>query len=352
MSRKDKNINNNEKNNNQPKKKKSKIFKITIVLLIVLITIPLIAAYSLFSKINTTVKDTNYKSQYEKVEGITNILLLGTDGRQGDASFRTDSMIIATIDANNKNIKLTSLARDTYVDILGQGKGKLNTAYFWGKEDLLFQTIEENFQIRLDKYVMVNFDGLMNIIYTLDGVEVDVKPHEIEFTNKCILETYEACTYPNKGDMQLLTSAGKQKLNGYQALAYARIRYSDSAIHRDERQREVLLSIVNGIKNINITKLPKLLDSILPFVTTNIDVSEMIKLSSTVFTNGSLNNIKQAEFPIIDDSHVKGGVYKNAGWVWLYDLNSRVVLQDFIYKDINMNDNNYLKDNSNIQLNY
>ena len=64
------------------------------------------------------------------------------------------------------------------------------------------------------------------------------------------------------------------------------------------------------------------------------------------------NSIKAAEFPIMDDIHVKGGIYNNAGWVWLYDLNSTIVLQDFIYRNIDMEDNDYLKDNSNIQLNY
>ena len=143
-----------------------------------------------------------------------------------------------------------------------------------------------------------------------------------------------------------------QTLNGYQALGYSRIRYSDSAIQRDERQREVILSMVDGIKTMSITKFPQLLDTLLPYVSTNLGVPEMIKLATTVFANGSLNNLKQAQYPIIDNVHVKGGIYKNAGWVWLYDLNSRVVLQEFIYKDINMEDNEYLLNNSNVQLNY
>lgn len=338
---------------NKKRKKKKNIFAITIlVLLILLVTIPLVTVYSVLNKISSSGNDTSYKSQYDKVDGITNILLLGTDGRLGDSSFRTDSMIIATIDSTNKNIKFTSLARDTYVDIPGKGKGKLNTAYFWGKEDLLFQTIEQNFEIRLDKYVLVDFNGLMNIINTLGGVEVDIKQSEIKYINECIKETYEQCTYSNKGSMKLISSSGIQNLNGYQALAYSQVRYSDSAIQRDGRQREVILSMINSMKDINITKFTELINTLLPYVSTNLNASEMIKIATSVLLNGSLNNIKQAQYPIIDDYHVKGGIYKDAGWVWLYDLNSRVVLQDFIYKDINMEDNDYLKDNSNIQLNY
>ena len=342
-----------EKSRKKRRKKKKKTSKIILILLVLLISIPLITAYALLNKLNSTVvNETTYESKYEQVDGITNILLLGTDGRPGEKAFRTDSMIIATIDSNNKNIKLTSLARDTYVDIPGKGKGKLNAAFAYGREDLLFQTIEENFQISLDKYVRVNFDGLMNIIFLLGGVQVDVKQHELALTNQYARESYDQCTYPGKGSFKSITSTGVQTLNGYQALGYTRIRYSDSAIKRDERQREVILSMVDGLKSMSITKFPQLLNTLLPYVSTNLDVAEMIKLATTVFSDGSLNNMKQAEYPIIDNVHVKGGMYKNAGWVWLYDLNSRVVLQDFIYKDINMEDNEYLLDNSNIQLNY
>ncbi len=318
-----------------------------------LITIPVFTFYSFYNKLNTTstrVEDA-YDSKYESVDGITNILLLGTDGREKELAYRSDCMMIATIDSNNKNIKLTSLARDTYVDIPGKGKGKLNAAYFWGKEKLLFQTIEENFEIKLDKFIQVDFDDLMNIIFILGGVEVDVKEHEIDITNKYIVPSYEQCTYSNKGDMKLLSSPGKQVLNGYQAIAYTRIRITDSAIHRDQRQRQVMLSIINTVKDMDFSKYPHILNTLLPYVSTNLTPSDLINLAFTAYNFKPLT-IKQGQFPIIDNVHVKGGKYKNAGWVWLYDLNSRKVLQDFIHNDIDMDKHEYLNDNSNIQLNY
>ena len=118
-------------------------------------------------------------------------------------------MIILTIDNNHKNIKLTSLARDTYVSIPGKGKGKLNTAYFWGKEDLLFETIENEFGIGLDKYVIVDFTSLMDIIYALDGIQLNIKESEIEEVNKFIPECYKFCKNPNKGEMKLIKEPGK-----------------------------------------------------------------------------------------------------------------------------------------------
>lgn len=335
------------------KNKKSKFTKVVIILLALLITIPVFTFYSFYNKLNTTsarVEDA-YDSKYESVDGITNILLLGTDGREKELAYRSDCMMIATIDSNNKNIKLTSLARDTYVDIPGKGKGKLNAAYFWGKEKLLFQTIEENFEIKLDKFIQVDFDDLMNIIFILGGVEVDVKEHEIDITNKYIVPSYEQCTYSNKGDMKLLSSPGKQTLNGYQAIAYTRVRITDSAIHRDQRQRQVMLSIINTVKDMDFSKYPHILNTLLPYVSTNLTPSDLINLAFTAYNFKPLT-IKQGQFPIIDNVHVKGGKYKNAGWVWLYDLNSRKVLQDFIHNDIDMDKHEYLNDNSNIQLNY
>ena len=333
-------------------KKKLSFKKVILILLILIITIPVGVFYALYSRVDSNSSKDAYESKYEKVDGITNVLLLGTDGREKELAFRSDCMMIATIDSNNKNIRLTSLARDTYVNIPGKGNGKLNAAYFWGKEDLLFQTIEENFQIKLDKYIQVDFDDLMNIVFLLGGVEVDIKEHEIDVMNQMIPGSYEQCSYEDKGDMKLITSTGKQVINGYQAIAYTRIRYSDSAIKRDERQREVIISMMDNIKSMDISKYPHLLNTLLPYISTNLTPTDVLNLGFTIYTTKSFNNVKQGQFPIIDNVHVKGGNYNNAGWGWLYDLNSRVVLQDFIYKDINMEDNDYLKDNSNIALNY
>ena len=323
--------------------------RLTIILLVLLIGIPCILFYTLNKN---SAKNDNKQNINKSSTATQNILLLGTDGRDGEENYRSDSMIIATIDLQNKNIKLTSLARDTYVNIPGKGKGKLNAAYFYGKEDLLFKTIKENFKVEIDKYITVDFDNLMNIVFILGGVEVDVKEHEIEATNAIIPTSYETCTYKDKGEMTLLTSSGVQTLNGYQIVAYSRIRYSDNAINRDKRQRAVLMSVFGKIKKIATSNYQSILDELSPYFSTNLTSSQILDLAANAYTSGAIKTIKQGQFPIIDDVHVKGGTYKDAGWVWLYDLNSTCVLKDFIYKDIDMEDNNYLKDNSHIKLNY
>ena len=332
----------------------SKFKKIIITLLCFLIAIPLFVFGYTYYKLNSIQReDTNYTSKVEEVKGITNILLTGTDARPDDSASRTDSMIILTIDNTNKSVKLTSLARDTYVQLPGRAPGKLNTAYFWGQEPMLFETIENEFGIGLDKIVQVDFNSLMSIVDVLGGVEVDVPANNLDEINKYAKQCYNLYDSSDKGEFQKITSAGKQTLNGYQALSFARVRKVDSAVFRDNRQKELLISIAEKAKSMPVTKYPQLLNTILPYVKTNIDSSELLRLGMTalgILSEG--NSIKTAEFPIMDAVHVKGGIYNNAGWVWLYDKNSTVVLQDFIYKDIDMEDNEYLKDNSNIQLNY
>ncbi len=322
---------------------------ITLILVLLLVGIPCITLLALKNNKNSNTDN----STSENTSGsITNILLLGTDGRENEDAFRSDCMIIATLDMKHKSIKLTSLARDTYVDIPGVGNGKLNEAYFWGKQDLLFKTIKNNFGIDLYKYIQVDFDNLMNIIFTLGGVEVNVEQYELDAVNNLIPASYESCTYKDKGDMKLLTSTGTQKLNGYQAIAYTRIRYSDNAINRDYRQREVLMSVLRDLKSKATSSYSETLKELAPYYSTNITSSEIFNLAANAYSSGAINNVKQGQFPIIDDVHVKGGTYKDSGWVWLYDVNSVSVLKDFIFEDIDMDDNDYLKDDSNIKLNY
>ena len=321
-------------------------------MLALLILIPAVTLAVVFIRINSAHVDDNYNSQYKKVDGITNILLLGTDGRENELAYRSDAMMILTIDATHNDIKLTSLARDTYVDIPDHGKGKLNAAYFWGKEDLLFKTIEQNFKIGIDKFVQVDFDDLMNIVFVIGGVDIDIEERELESLNDGIPGAYDACTYADKGEMQLINEAGVHTLNGYQAIAYARMRYLDNGIYRDQRQRKIISGMFEGVKDLSMSEYPTLINTLLPYVRTNLTVGDMLNLAFTSYSFATSQHIKQAEFPIIDDKHVKGGKYKDAGWVWLYDVNSIGVLHDFIYKDINMDDNEYLKDDSKIELNY
>ncbi|MEW9080173.1 LCP family protein [Terrisporobacter glycolicus] len=319
--------------------------KIVIALVLVLLLLPMAVFGFLYYRINNVNTD-------QQVEGVTNILLLGTDGRENESAYRSDCMMILTIDNTHKSVKLTSLARDTYVEIPGEGKGKLNASYFWGKEQLLFKTIKSEFGIEIDKFIQIDFEGLMDVITKLGGVEVDISKKEMKAVNKLIPSTYESYNNPDKGEMKLISSSGVQTLTGYQAISYCRIRDIDSAIYRDGRQRKVIMGVASKLKGLSLSEYPKLIKSLLPCVSTNMGSIELLNLGTSAYKILSKDGtIKQGQFPIIDEVHSKGGKYKDAGWVWLYDKNSVVVLKQFIFDDIPMENNKYLSETNKIELN-
>ncbi|MBC8630934.1 LCP family protein [[Eubacterium] tenue] len=315
----------------------SNLKKFVIALLVLVILIPAGAFGYLYFKLNTMYdSSTDSKAlndtKYKEVNGITNILLVGTDGRTLEESSRSDSMMILTIDNKNKSLKLTSLARDTYVNIPGHGEQKLTHAYAYGGINLLVETIEDNFKLDIQNYAIVNFFSFMDIIDTLGGVVVDVKPNELNELNKFIPECYKFDKNPNKGPMEYVSNSGTQKLNGYQALSYGRIRKNDSALERDRRQRAIIQGMIDGIKNLPVTKYPELVDSILPYIKTNMKPTTILSLGATALTIGDFN-IKSLEFPM--EKYSTGGIYKNAGWVWRYDADKCLpILHDFIFDNV------------------
>lgn len=321
-------------------KSNSTLKKVIMVLTALVILIPVGAFAYFYNKLNTmfddtsidnttidtTLSDTSYKAE----EKITNILLVGTDARPGEDVSRSDAMMILTIDGKNKALKITSLNRDTYVDIPGHGKEKLTHAYAYGEIDLLIKTIEENFKLDIQNYAVVNFLSFMDIIDTLGGVEVNVKQSEINETNKFIKnETYKWSK--SSEPMKLIEKAGVQKLNGYQALSFARIRHNDSTMERDRRQSEVIAGVIQGLKNLPVSRYPALLDTILPYVKTNMKASQIISLGTQSL--GLLSGgVSQLEFPLPNQS--TGVNLGSTGYVVKFPESSLDTLHKFIFENI------------------
>lgn len=313
----------------------SKLRKLVILLAVLVIAFPTCVFGYVYTKLKTVQDNGDYDAldslDHKNDSGITNILLLGTDGRPGENAQRSDAMMILTVDNKNKSLKLTSLGRDTYVDIPGHGKQKLTHAYFYGKADLLIETIEENFKLDIHDYAQVDFYSFMDIINVLGGVTVDVQESELKELNKFIPETYY--WYKDKSQpMQLVESPGEQLLNGYQALSFARIRKNDSAFERDRRQRDVIQAMFSGVKEMSKWQYPKLLNAVLPYLKTNMKTTQIVSLGMSVIRMGSLD-IKQFEFPITNSPYSIEGKYKNAGWVIRFTEDSVKILQDFIFND-------------------
>ena len=279
-------------------------------------------------EVKTVEKKNEEEVDYEEVEGITNVLLVGTDARDLKESARADSIIIATLDNNNnKEIRLTSLFRDTLVDIDGYGPYKLNAAMAFGGINLLKDTIQETYNINIDKYIIINFWGFEAIIDQMGGLEIDVKDYQLDELNKYIGESTGGNDCP-------VTEPGLQVLNGKQALSYARIRKGvGDEFERTERQREVLFKVAEKLRETKPTKYLGIMNSMLDYINTNIDLLDALNMAYTIYKFPSLET-KQIHIPVTelaDDMNYGGEI----GWVFIMDREQNTeILHDFIFNGI------------------
>lgn len=295
----------------------------------------------------TNVKEESTAVDYKEVKGITNILLVGVDARTKGESTRSDAMTILTIDEINKNVKLTSIMRDLYSYIPGHGYEKINHAYAYGKIGLLKQTIKSNLNIDIDKYVIINFEGFKALIDELEGVQVNIQnDQELKGINDTIDIEIDDDFYINnkKEKPNYLVKTGEQVLNGQQALAFSRLRkVGNGTCDRVKRQREVLSSLLSKVKETSIFKYPKVLNSLTPYVTTNLEIKEILDLAYTINKIGIDNEkVLQLQIPT-DELNIGKTISNKKGWVHLMDKEANVkVLHNFIFKNIKYNSSDYL----------
>lgn len=211
-------------------------------------------------------------------EGIKNVLLVGTDIRKENERGRSDTVILMSVDTLKKRIILTSFMRDTYLVIPGLGKNRLNAAYNYGGTEKLIDTIESNFDLYIDDYLQVDFEAFIEGIDAVGGVEIDVSSAEIENMNISIDEVNKIMGInPEKDIMDPYADAGLVKLNGAQALAYARIRHVGNAdFERTERQRRVLTEAIDNAKKMDVFEIDRGLRKILPNITTDVSQTEIL----------------------------------------------------------------------------
>lgn len=295
--------------------------RVAFILIGLIVTICLSGFGYVYFKLNKMyVKDEAVKNTEEQgtmVEGITNILLVGTDGEYIEKWNRSDSMMVVTIDSKNKDIRISSIARDTYVDIPGYSTEKLTHAYAYEGIDLLREVFKVNFNLNIDKYIAVNFVSFMDIMDELGGVEVNVEEKDIKEINKYIDACYGYYKNKDEKDKEYITKSGVQRLNGYQALAFSRIRYTDSAFARDNRHREVAESVYKEFAQKGVETYKKCAEIILNNTKTNISPIEMMNLAYTVLKIND-KDIDQFQFPLEEyrNGHI---INKQKGWVLEWD---------------------------------
>jgi LCP family protein required for cell wall assembly len=236
-----------------------------------------------------TVASDNTPSKNQLV-AISHVLVVGISGRD---NVHTDSILVASINPNTKEIILTSFLRDMYVSIPGNGKNKLNKAFEYGGVELVKETIESNFQITIDQYLAVDMQAFEEIVNSIGGVELELTEQEANYLNSTNFISDKV--YRN-------VIVGKQRLNGSQALGYARVRNIPTAqgekgdLGRTVRLRSMLMSIMAEYSDKDIIELTKVTLKILPYITTDLKYDEIQTYLSTYLQEG--RKLKSVSIPV------------------------------------------------------
>ena len=205
-----------------------------------------------------------------KGENIMNILLVGQDRRPGQPRQRSDAMILCTINKTEKTLTMTSFMRDTYVSIPGYWNDRMNGAYQIGGFTVLYDTLEYNFGVSVEHGVEVDFSGFQQIIDLVGGVDIELTSAEASYLNR-------------RGNWDVNNASagtwglreGVNHLTGEQALAYSRIRAIGNDFGRTSRQRTVLTALLDKAKTLDLSELYRLMDGIIPLITTDMSNSDI-----------------------------------------------------------------------------
>lgn len=305
-------------------KKRSKIVLIIIGIIIGVFLISIGGVYiygrHIYNKVEKVEVDKEEVGITEEVEeklspynnSVINIALFGVDSHDGSTG-RSDSIIIATIDTIHKKLKLTSIMRDSYVNISGIGNDKINHAYAFGGPQLAIKTLNENFDLNIQDFVAVNFDSLPKIIDMLGGVTVDVTEEEVSHISG-------------------INSAGTYNLTGAQALAYSRIRYATGGDYvRTERQRTILTKMYEKILSINPTQYTSLLNEGLSMLQTSLDYSKILELGTEVLKMG-VTTLEQERFPL--DGYCQGEIINGVYYLIFNKSLTVEQLYNYIFEDV------------------
>ncbi|MBQ3136889.1 MAG: LCP family protein [Clostridia bacterium] len=216
---------------------------------------------------------------------VVNILFLGSDARSEVEGQRSDTMMLFSIDKQNKKLKLTSFLRDSYVYIPSKKYNtKLNAAFSYGGTQLVKDTLEYNFGVKIDNYIMVDFKAFRQLVDLLGGITV-----------KGVTEA--EAKYMREEVKLKKVKKGTNKMNGKTALWYCRIRYVDNDFRRTERQRKVIGAIVEKALKTNPLKLMSIVKQVLPNISTDISSSELIGLAAGAALRYIHYDIEQQQIP-------------------------------------------------------
>lgn len=313
------------------KKRWHRIRKFLIILLVVLLLLYALLSIALrllgiqsgldVSSIKSLISEE--ASSNAAMSGYTNIALFGVDSRDEDLGEgnRTDVMIIASINNSSGDIKLVSVYRDTYLDIGDGDYEKANAAYSYGGAEQAITMLNTNLDLNITDYVTIGFAGVADLIDAVGGVEIEVSEDEIEHLNN-----YQATMAEELGMEYIeVTTTGTQTLNGLQAVAYCRIRYTDGGdFERTERQKEVLTQAFTKLKSSGPITIIQAATDLSDEIETSLSMTEIASLAMKVFkyeitdTNGFPNEDMRTTGYIGDASCVIP-ITLSSNVVWLHE---------------------------------
>lgn len=273
------------KKNKKRKHRKLKIFGRIVLTLIIILALLLGTAYwyitnklGKMNKVDIDNADLGISTETNsKLSGYRNIAIFGVDSRSDDYGVgnRSDCIIIASINNSTGEIKLISVYRDTYVNIKGHGLDKITHAYSYGEAPLAINTLNKNLDLNIKEFVTVNFDSVAKAVDQLGGVKINITSEETKYINPYIDETSRVTGKTSSH----ITQAGTYNLDGVQAVAYSRIRYTAGGDYkRTERMRTVIEAMFTKLKTKNVAEINSFADKILPCVYTNISSGDIISM--------------------------------------------------------------------------
>jgi LCP family protein required for cell wall assembly len=273
------------------KKKKRRRSLLIIEIVVLLILIALIYIYSKIGKIDFNNVGVIKKNKLdpkteEMLQGYTTLAFFGLDNRS-NGNFDTgnsDAIMVAAIDNDTKAVKIVSIYRDTLLDVDGEmNLQKANSAYARGGPKQAMVMLNRNLDLDIQDYIAVDFNALVEAVDALGGVDVDVTQEEVDIINKMGYSVEVAAVTGHKDEDIAITPGTNVHLNGVQATAWCRIRYTSTMdFGRANRQRIVVEKLIEKAKNASVSQLDKLITNVFPDISTSLSVTQLTQLASAV----------------------------------------------------------------------
>lgn len=286
---------------NRPENKKTNVLRVIVSIVLILLAIIVIVAGVAVGFVYTKLRKMTVEeidetdiglvvATQERLAKYRNIAIFGIDSRADDYGLgnRSDCIMIASLNEETKDIKLISIYRDTYMQVENGGKeilDKITHAYSYGGAQNAVKALNTNLDLNITEYVTVNFDAVVSAVDAMGGIRIDIDSAELKYINDYIASTSQTTGTKSKS----ITKTGMQTLDGVQAVAYSRIRYTEGGDYkRTERMRTVIEAMLSKAKTLSISQLNNLVDIMLPAeeserkIKTNIKPTEILALVPSI----------------------------------------------------------------------